>query len=302
VLVENGADVRARSNTGFTPLLFAVQHGSRENVRALLDAGANVNEPSSDGTTPLVAATVRGHWPLVGFLLDRGADPNAGNGGYTALHWAAGSWETELSGMSGSESFQRHAGRQTGKLELVKRLLAHGANPNARITKAPPRFGFSLFNLNLTGATPFLLAALAAEVDIMHVLLASGADPLLGTNRRTTPLMAAAGIGRVDNESHVAEALALEATRLTMQAGADVNAVNDEGETALHGAAYRGTTTVIQLLVDRGAKLTVTNKRGWTPFIIANGVRHPYGGGIVIHREAADLLRRLGGAGSEVAR
>ncbi len=286
-LIEHGADVQARSKGGFTPLLFAAREGDLEPARMLLAAGANVNEAASDGSTALLVATVRGHAALAAFLLDQGADPNAAGTGYTALHWAAGAWATQLTGPFGivterDDEWRTLGGLQAaGKLELVKALLAHGANPNARLEKEPPQFGFSngRFKVNLAGATPFLLAALACDVSVMRVLAANGADPELGTTGAavsngtggieragsTTPLMVAAGIGRVPNESFVTERSTIEAVKLVLELGADVNAVNSAGDTALHGAAHIRSATLVQLLVDNGAWLNVKNKLGFTP-------------------------------------
>jgi ankyrin repeat protein len=299
VLIESGADVHARTDrAGFTPLLFAAQQGARDAARILLANGADVNEAAADGSSVLLVATVMGHWTLTEFLLDRGADPNAAAAGYTALHWAAGAWESELSGSLGSESYLWMAALGPGKLELVKALLAHGANPNARLVKNPPRFGFSFggSRLEAAGATPFLLAADAARVDIMRLLLASGADPSLMTNDRTTPLMMAAGFGQIDSTSRATEHDAIAAVELMMQLGGDVTAVNNAGETALHGAAYAGWNAVVQFLVDSGATVNAKNQRGWTPLTIAEGyVDRTTGANPRYHPETAALLRELGG-------
>ena len=149
VLVENGADVHARSKAGYTPLLFAARVGDIESARILLAGRANVNDTDIVTTaSPLLVATVRGHTALAAFLLDHGADANANGSGYTALHWAAGSWETDLTGQNGIRSQPGHewstlAGLPASpKLEMIKALLAHGADPNARIVKPPVRSRF----------------------------------------------------------------------------------------------------------------------------------------------------------------
>ena len=291
-LIEAGADVRARSKSGFTPLLFAARMGNLDAVRVLLAAGANVSETASDGSSVLLVATIRSHTALAAFLLNQGADPNADDAGFTALHWAAGTWESAMTGVFGFESYI--SGVKTGKMELIKELLAHGANLNARIVKSPPRFGASGFRTRLAGATPFLLAAMAADVNVMRLLVASGADPRLATTENTTPLMVAAGLGRVQGESRVTESGALEAVRLTLELSGDVNAATEVGNTALHGVAYLGWNALLQFLVDRGANVNVTNKRGETPLIIAEGKGERLSNALVVHKSTADLLRRLG--------
>ena len=171
----------ARARRPCSPLSCRPQKTCIDAVRLLLAAGASVNETAADGSSPLLLATVRDHAALAEFLLDQGADPNADGAGYTALHWASGTWETALTGVYGFESWM--SGVKTGKMELVRALLAHGANPNARLTKNPPRLGDSQARgLSIIGSTPFALAALAADAEMMRVLAAAGADPLLRTS------------------------------------------------------------------------------------------------------------------------
>jgi ankyrin repeat protein len=243
-----------------------------------------VNEAASDRLTPLVVATIRDHAPFAIFLLAHGADPNADAAGYTALHWAAGVWETELTGPRGiaterDEEWSALRGVRTGKHSLVAALLAHGADPDVRIAKAPQRVGFTRGGLNLIGATPFLVAAAAGDAALMRLLAANGANALLATAEHTTPVMAAAGVGRVAAESRVTESSALEALQLAIELGGDIRAVNDAGDTALHGAASMRWNLLVQYLVDRGAAVDVKNKRGRTPAMNAAG------------SSTADLLR-----------
>ena len=305
-LIGYGADVYTRTKGGFTPLLFAAREGGLEEARALVAAGADVNETAYDGTSALVVATVRGHVDLAMLLLDNGADPNADDAGYAPLHWAAGSWETELTGPRGilperEAEWRALRGVPARRLDLVRALLAHGANPNARMAKAPPRVGYSqlqveqrLAGVNVyAGATPFLLAAWAGDAEVMRELAANGADPGLRTSDNTTALIIAAGLGRYPAESRVTESVAFETVKLALELGNDVNAQNDAGNTALHGAAYVKANAIVQLLVDRGARMNVKNKRGQTPLVIADTIRG--GSATVASRTATgDLLRKLG--------
>ena len=285
-LIEAGADIHARSSernfrkqtasyTGgavdqgapieFTALLFAVRAGEIEAARALLDAGANVNETVSDGTSALVVAISNAHYELATILLDKGAATNAAAQGWTALHQLARTRALNVGHLPPPVP----TGTVSG-LALAKSLIAHGANVNARVTKTVMdayRGGF-----HFVGATPLLLAAKGVDFELMRVLLANGADPLLMNSIHTTPLLAAAGVevSRPGEDSGTNED-ALEAFKVALEAGGDVNAVNDEGDSPLHGAALRGANPIVQILVDRGAKLSVKNRRGWTPLSIASG-------------------------------
>ena len=285
-LIRYGADVAARTKRGFTPLLFAAREGAYESARALLAAGADPDEAAEDATTPLVAATVRGQAALAIRLLEAGADPNAAGSGYTALHWAAGSWETELTGPVGIAAFRDEewgaaAGVPGDSRALVRMLLAHGARVDALVETAPPRFGFG-GRRDATGATPFFLAAREADVGLMRLLIDHGADPHAPNATGMTPLIAAAGVGRRLAETRVTASRALTATRFVWDlGGSDVNAATDAGDTALHGAAGTGATDVVAFLVERGAVVGVANKRGRTPLTAAAGTA------------AEPLLRRL---------
>ena len=297
-LVDMGADVHARSASGFTPLMFAARMGDDEAARMLLAAGAGLNDTAEDGVTPLLVATVRGHTALALMLLDRGADPNATGTGYTALHWAAGTWWSELTGPHGiavhrDAEWNALAGLPTDKLKLVEALLAHGADPDVRVEKEPPRAGYSQLRLRLGGATPFLLAAEAADVAVMRALAEGGADTALGTNDNTTPLLAAAGVGRNPAESRVTERQVLDAVTLALELGNDITAATDRGETVLHAAANLKWNDLVQFLVDEGAELNAVSRRGETPLraaeqVFAGSARVP------ARTSTGDLLRRLG--------
>jgi ankyrin repeat protein len=305
-LVERGADIQARSTGGYSPLLFAARAGDLESARMLVAAGADVNDKSTDQTSALVIAVVRGHTALAIHLLEHGADANASATGYTALHWASGSWETELTGPNGidaqaDEEWRSLAGVAGGKVELIRALLAHGADPNARLGKTPPRAGYTQLPVEhrvvgvnpYPGATPYLLAAMAGDVDVMRVLTENGANPRLAANDGTTALMVAAGLGRYLAESRVTEVRALAAAKLALELGADINAVNESGNTALHGAAQTKADTIIKFLAANGADLSLRNKRGQTPLTIADTVR---AGSATVNQKTptGDLLRSLG--------
>jgi ankyrin repeat protein len=300
LLLEWGANPGARSKSGFTPLLFAARSGDIENATRLLDAGASINEAATDGVTPLLVATVRGSVPMIRFLLDRGADANAAGTGYTPLHWAAGSWETELSGPRGvrierDEEWEGVRGLGASRLEVIEALLAHGAKPNAVVEKPLPRVGFSVFRISsLVGATPYWIAAMSGEADAMRVLAAAGADPRLTTKDGTTPLMAASGVGRVLAETRVTLDQSVRAARVALDGGSDVNAANTAGETALHGAAHIRCDGLVQLLADHGARLDVKNRRGETPLAIAERSVAAGSAPVFERTSTGDLLRKLG--------
>ena len=306
-LVEKGADVNAKSRAlevikpmvavtyskhvhfpkwmgGFTPLMFAARVGAEDSARILLAAGANVNDtPEADGLgegSALVVASASGHEELALFLLEQGADPNATDGyGITPLHWAM---KEGLRGLVGGRSLATDRFWYNPNMQaLVKALLAKGADPNAQITKDfPPYdnllFGHTLGNnlpqISLVATTPFLLAAASGDTVSMRVLVEGRADPKLATVDGTAPVMVAAGVGRERQQrSEEARKNFLEAANLAVLLGGDVNAVNQEGRTALHGAAAMGDTETIQLLVEKGADLEAKDIYGQTPLSIALG-------------------------------
>jgi ankyrin repeat protein len=290
VLVTAGADIKARSTSGmFTPLLFAVRGGHVDATRALLDAGADVNERLPDGMSALVLAVFNAHYELAAALLERGADPNAAAQGWSALHQVA--WSRRP-----NRGFNMPGAVPTGNLdslELVRRLVARGADVNARLTKEPRDGNRNM--LNRIGGTPFLMAAKSADVPLMRVLLELGADPKIATADGTSALMAAAGVGVYGpGESPGTAEEAYEAVKLAFEVGGgDVNGANKVGVTALLGAVYRGgAVPVIQFLADMGARLDAENKKHWTPLIAAEGVVYA-SSGIRRYPEAAALIRKL---------
>jgi uncharacterized protein len=299
VLIEKGADIHAGSSAGFTPLMMAARYNSLDAVKMLLDRGARLNDAAADGTTPLIVAVVRGHVELAKFFLDKGANPNANGTGYTALHFAAGKWDSVDAHdyLDAPGEWNVFLGlRLRGKVELIKALLAHGADPNARLAKEPPRYGFSLVagtaKIYTAGATPFFIAAMSADPEIMRLLAANGADPSLASKNGSTPLMVAAGMGWMENETLAMEKDYLKAMEVCLELGADLNAANSQGMTAIHGAISGGFNEIIQRLAEKGANVNLKNKRGQTPLKMALG----YGaaGGTHERQETAALLRKLG--------
>jgi ankyrin repeat protein len=230
------------------------------------------------------------HYDLGVFLIERGANANADGPGWTPLHQIA--WTRRPNtGYANPSPVQIGP---MGSLEFAGVLIDRGANPNARLTKEP-RDG-NRNKMNRIGATPFLLAAKATDIEFMRLLAARGADPLTPNGEGTTPLMAAAGVGIfAAGESPGNEAEALAAVKTAFELGGDrvnVNARDANGNTALHGAALRSADSLVQLLVARGATMDVRNIAGWTPLTIANGVFWPN----VFNRslKTAALLRELG--------
>ena len=319
-LIALGADIRARSNSGATPLLFATRKGSIGAVRALLAAGAYVNESRPDGAAPLLVAVVNGHEDLVDLLLAEGADPNA-EGGSTRLTVQGmraeamplvirklGYSERESEGIVRGNIFGRplqaavHVANwhidqfivvNLDRLRVLRALLAYGADVNGRNSMEEPRWSGARYRRHMTGATAFMLAAKAADVEVLRLLLEHGADPTINTEDNITPLMAAAGISWASNQDRASEAQVLEAVQLIVEElGADVNDVNDVGETAMHAAAYRGANSVVQYLFDQGAELDVVALDGRTPLRVADGVE--YGNSFAAHPHTAVLLRELG--------
>jgi ankyrin repeat protein len=279
-LIEAGADFGARLDSGFTPLFFAVREGRTDVVLALLRAGADVDQvmrpkrrekhAAHRGVSPLILAVENAHFELAAALLEAGADPNDMRTGFTALHTIT--WVRKPN--SGDEGLPPPIGSgHLSSLQFVRKLVEHGADVNARAKRRSAGKG----ELNRYGATPFLLAADTADVPLMKLLVELGADPTLPNADNATPLMAAAGLGTLaPREEAGTEAEALEAVQLAFELGGDLNAIDDNGETAMHGAAYASFPKIVRWLADHGAREDVWNRRnkyGWTPRLIAQGYR-----------------------------
>ena len=291
-LIRAGADVQAVSKGGFSSLMFAVREGQKDAVVALLKAGANVEDtlhkPAKQaGISAMGLAVANAHYELAAMLLDAGADPNAAGQGWTALHTVT--WIRQP-GYASNDPAPTGSGNMNS-IDFVKKLVAKGANLNAKMTI---RTNVGLSSLNTSGATPFMLAARTGDAELMRLLAKLGADPLIPNVDGTTPLMVAAGIGtRSPGEDAGTDAEVLEAVKVAIELGNDVNAVDKNGETAMHGAAYKQVPAAAQYLLDHGAKIEVfnhKNRNGWTPLRIADGVHR--GMNLRASPETAAVIRK----------
>src|SRR5215469_609200 len=302
LLIQNHPDVKARSSNGFTPLLFAAQQGNVRSAELLLKAGADVNDTAPDGIAgdtnarslykpnteagALLVAIDSGHEAMARFLVEHGADVNHSGAGRTPLHSAV----------------------QQKMPDLVKLLLEHKANPNIRTTKPMPFLSRYIFaqtgmDVNPVGATPFWLAADYGDVRSMRFLADVGADPSIPTVDQTTPLMAAAGVDFIEGQDRYGrrwfqestmplQLAALDALKLCVELGGDVNAANCNRLTPMPGAGYMGSNLIAQYLFDHGAKLDVRNRLGQTPYFITQGVYQA--GTFITRKETGELLKNLG--------
>ena len=255
-----------------TALLFAAREGNLEMARILVDAGAAIERASANGTRPLAVAIVNNHIELAMFLVERGADVNATDNFYkrTALFAAV-----EMRNLDFAQNTAPPVPDARDPMDLIKMLLARGANPNAQVNTTPIR-GFMQGNAswtNFDGQTAFVRAALAGDITLMKLLLQYGADPNKKTLEGATALMAAAGVNWVVGQTYSrSDEEYLEAAKLCLEQGADVNAVNGQGYAAIHGAANKAFDAMIKLLVEHGAKLDIKDKQGRTAMTFAEGV------------------------------
>ena len=308
-LVARGADVSARSNGGFTAILFAAREGRIAAVDALIKAGADMSDslpirkrapqnapppPPDPGPNAFLLAAANAHYELAAWLLDRGTDPNAAPQGFTALHQV--SW-VRKAGIAGSNNPAPQGSGTMDSLAFVRKLVAKGATLDTRVTKKP---NMGVTTLNSIGATPFLLAARTADAPLMKLLAELGANPLLTNEDGSTPLMVAAGLGtNAPGEDPGTEPEVLDAVKVALDLGNDLNVVDKNGETAMHGAAYKHVPTVVHYLADKGARADVWNRpngKGWTPLKIAEGVQR--GMNIVSSPVTATAIRQVLAASS----
>jgi ankyrin repeat protein len=327
LLLEVGAELKQRSTGGYTPLLFAVRNNRYDTVKFLLAQGADVNDKIPDGTSALSMAILNADFDLAALLLDAGADPNSPDPRGHPLHvvaWLHQPGAPPDFAMNGEDP--QPVARPRGKLshlDMAKLLLAKGADPNVTIAWGDRRFGSGGLarnppNLNIgrhyltyQGATPFYLAARNGDEPMMRVLVAGGADPKKPTRFGVTPLMAAACMDYYEGEtagpfSGVPEAQRLEAVKLALSLGNQINARTTFGDysmvgtpegtllkypdnfqeladlgvgdmrfadmTALHGAVICNQPSIVKYLIEQGAEVNARNRLGWTPLMIAGGL------------------------------
>lgn len=286
---------------GLTPLVYAVRANSLDTVKVLLDAGADINQTTAYGWSPLLVATQNRYYKLGAYLIERGADVNLANkGGWVPLYTATDNRNIENGDYPVRQGDMDH-------LDFIKLLLAKGADVNHRIKDSTQtRTVFTNQWLNEEGATAFLRASQSGDIELMKLLLEYGADPKIETALHVSALHVAAGIGWVEGITYEwSPEATLEAVKMLIALGLDVNLQADTGRTALHGAAHKGRTDVIQVLADAGAKLNVrdygnTDNRGgklaihtWEPVDYADGLVRVGVQSAIAHPEAGKLLRKL---------
>ena len=292
-MIETGARIDTALTSGFNPLFFAVREGHIDVVSTLLDAGMDVTailervqdgpdkvvnnasfRPVDDGMSPLLLAVRNGHFELAIALVRSGADPNDTRTGFAPLHTM--SWVRKPDASDRGDPSPIGSGNLTS-LAFVRELIAVGAGVNLPLPENAPRVPNSGSTFGTGGATLFALAADRADIPLMKLLLELGADPLIPNAEGSTPLMAAAGLGTgAPEEEAGTEEEAYQAVELLLELGADINAVDDKGDTAMHGAAYGSFPSIVQLLSDRGADIeswNIPNNMGRTPLFIAEGHR-----------------------------
>jgi ankyrin repeat protein len=327
-LLGAGAAVSAHSKSGFTPLLFAVRNAHVDAVRLLLAHGANVDDLAPDGTSALNVAVVNAFYEVASVLLEHGADPNRPDARASPLHtiaWLRKPGSTDRAGGIGelATAAPLLVGNVTS-LELAQQLLDRGANPNARVdwhetkfealggtTRNPPGLLLGRHLLTYNGATAFYVAAKNGDHEYMRLLAAGGADPSITNRFGITPLMVAAGLDTWEGETPgphtgLPEAERLEAVKLAVELGNDINAAADfgdfvmagdpeytllyyphnlselvdlgvgdprwSGSTALHGSIISNQPSITQWLVDNGADLDAKTETGWTALMMTHGV------------------------------
>jgi ankyrin repeat protein len=290
-----------RDGGELTPLVYAARSGDLESARVLLKAGADVNQVTGYGWSPLLVATQNRNYKLAAFLLENGADPNLANkGGWVPLYIATDNRNIENGDYPVRKADMDH-------LEFIKLLLDKGANVNHRVKDSTEtRTVFTNQWLDENGATAFLRASQSADLELMKVLLANGADPKINTVLNVTPLQVAAGIGWVDGiTTEWSETANVQAVKLLLDLGIDPNIQANTGRTALHGAAHKGRSAVVQMLVDHGARLDVrdygnTDNRGgklaihtWEPVDYADGLVRVGVQSAIAHPETGLLMRKL---------
>ncbi|MEO8100222.1 MAG: ankyrin repeat domain-containing protein [Acidobacteriota bacterium] len=319
LLIANGAFIDAKSKVfdytqlrpkagsvgmnfprgGFTPLLFAARQGSNASVQALVEAGANVNLADPDGVTALSMAIINFHYDAAGYLLEHGADANySDNRGRTPLYAAI-----DMRNMDVTTRPSIKVDDKQTPMSLVKLLLAKGAYVDPQLLKAIPARGVldGADGTLAAGATPFMRAVRSSDLEMMKLLLDNKANVKLTTQAGVDALMLAAGTAWRDGKTRASDANSVEAIKMLVALGLDVNHVAANGETALHGAAGRGSDPVIQILLDLGADVNAKDRTNRTAIDIANGVGAGVGGVRAPHESTIALLVKFGGKTGQVA-
>ena len=283
LLLSMGADREATLKSGFNAWFFAVRQGHADVVQVLLRDGQDVNAIVIDPpggqrglqnrTSALILATINAHLDLAMELVAAGADPNDIRSGQSVLHLLPSVRRPHTGEDEDGMPPPRGSGKLTS-LEFLTAMVAAGADVNLRVPEAKkPRRG----DLHMQGVTPFFQAARRDDVVLMKRLLELGADPTLANADNCTPLLAAAGVGVLTPDEDAGTAAeAIEAIKLLLDLGADINHVDNNGETAMHGTAYKNVPEVSQFLAAHGADPAIWNKKnrfGWTPMHIAEGYR-----------------------------
>jgi len=283
-LVEAGADFNlSLERSGFTAFYFAIREGHEEVVEYLLSKGADVNgamRPGSNnqdfprrGTGPLLLAVENGHYDLAVALLDAGANPNDTRTGFSILHALTWIRRPDIGEGAAGDPAPQGSGRRNS-LQFARELIKRGSSVNFQLDRGRKAGGARVSEI---GATPFFMAADRADLNYMKLLVELGADPLLPNNDDTTPLMVAAGIGSQAPEEEAGnEAECLAAVKYLVSLGAEVNKVDKNGETAMHGAAYKNIPAVVQYLDSVGHDIGVwntLNRNKRSPLLIAEGYR-----------------------------
>lgn len=319
-LIRHGADVNAisaireweRQNTaeprakwlprgGLSPLYFAARDGCLGCIDVLVDAGADVDFTDLEGVSPMVAAIANGYYDVAARLVQLGADVNlADSTGRTPLYAAV-----EFNTMPESNRPAPYVlDNEVSSFELIRILVEAGADVNRQLDRQIAyrtkldRGNDTMLN---TGTTPLLRAAKSADIQAMEYLLANGADPTLTNRSGVNPLMAAAGVGTSDSDStgrYKTEDQIIEAIRIGLEHGLDVNAADRGGRTAVHGAALLGYDKVIRFLAESGADLTLADGDGFTPLDTALGLAGGFGfsgSDGVVRQSTAAVIRELTG-------
>ena len=309
-LIQHGADIEAASHGPssppditegaslykrnaprvdiFTPLQFAVRAGRVEGARELLEAGANLEDRTPQGLDLLTLAIANAHYDMAVFLIERGADVNALHAGWSPLHQVVRMRTLDI----GMWPYPEPTGNYT-TLDLAKLLLARGANVDSRTTK---RFADAWAARIALGSTPFLLATKGADVAMMRLLVAHGADVTATNSNDSTAIGLAAGMEMGNpNQDSGTDPDAAEALKLALALGAgDIDAVNKKDDSALHAAVFRATPTAIRILAEHGATLNIKNGRGTMPIDDAlNGITGGSSSKSITKPEAAKVLHEL---------